>query len=419
MIIIKAVQSGLALLLIVLSLSCNQKANELILLNQKTAKGTPIVHMWEAPMPNPDKSAAGFPILQNVSHICIFKATPETGAYNHHSQLFHYQGKFYAMWSNHPHGEDCAGQRVLYSMSNDGINWDSWKELFPPPGDVKGWDQNGLFFWAGGWAVIEDKVYARALCTLREGFENSDGTSFSATRDKEHHFIKRIQYSDFIRRVYPDGRLGDIFPLSDNLPPTAQLDFSYTTPQNRQDSLLVQALKEAYKTPNQPESVDNVRLCEPTYYQAKDGTQLCLLRDLSHSHRIYVSIREKEGSWKLAMPTDIPDSPSLSTTVTLEKGTVFLIGNQTAPKFDNPAEPRHYKRDPLTIAVSLNGYLFDRVFALRSGRGEFRVEGVKGRGSGGGQYPSALVKNDKLYVQYSLRKEDICVSIVSIDNILK
>ena len=65
-------------------------------------------------MPNPDLPGAGYPVLTNARHVMVYRATRETGAYSHHSHLCVHNGRFYAMWSNHPHGEDGPGQRSHY-----------------------------------------------------------------------------------------------------------------------------------------------------------------------------------------------------------------------------------------------------------------------------------------------------------------
>lgn len=70
----------------------------------RSAKGTPIRHMWACPMPAPATRGAGFPVLDHARHSTIYTATRETGAYNHHAKLTWCDGRFLAMWSNHPHG---------------------------------------------------------------------------------------------------------------------------------------------------------------------------------------------------------------------------------------------------------------------------------------------------------------------------
>ena len=134
---------------------------------------------------------------------------------------------------------------------------------------------------------------------------------------------------------------------------------------------------------------------------------------------MYVSISPDGHGWDPAVAADIPDSPSLTTNVTLDDGTVVLIGNQMGPAFDNLDQVTHYGRDPLTVAVSPDGYRFEQAFALRCGTQQYRTPQLDVRGRGGGaQYPSAIVRQGILYVQYSMGKEDIWVSSVPVEAIL-
>jgi len=173
-----------------------------------------------------------------------------------------------------------------------------------------------------------------------------------------------------------------------------------------------------------PKAIEGHPLCERTVWRAPDGKIVLLARDDTYSHRMYVSIYDEEAKkWPPAYPTNIPDSPSKTTNVQLEDATVLLIGNQMAPEFDNGGKARHrrvrhYGRDPLTVAVSRDGYHFTKVFAFRCGQQQFRVprRQVLGRG-GGAQYPDALVRNGTLYVLYSMGKEDICFSWVPIEEL--
>ena len=161
-----------------------------------------------------------------------------------------------------------------------------------------------------------------------------------------------------------------------------------------------------------PKSVDGHRLAEPTVYRAADGKYVMLLRDSHYSHRMYATVSPDGRSWDPAVPTDIPDSPSLTTNVMLDDGTVLLVGNQMAPTFDNPEEIPHYERDPLMVSVSPDGYRFERAFALRCGLRPWRVSPYEVIGRGGGQYPSAIVHDSTLYVLYTMGKEDVWLSSV-------
>lgn len=167
-----------------------------------------------------------------------------------------------------------------------------------------------------------------------------------------------------------------------------------------------------------PVTIDHAGLTEVSYHEGRNGDWICLARDTQFSHRMYAAFSDDQGvTWSLARPTNIPDSPSLTTSVTLSDGTVLLIGNQCATDFDNPTTPKHYGRDPLVVSVSTSGYVFSNPQALRTGQQTFRIPDVSGRG-GGAQYPSAIVVSDKLYVAYSMGKEDIWVSIVDLTDVL-
>ena len=376
---------------------------------ETTAKGTPVAHMWACPRPDPAKLGAGYAILTQAKHVRLYRATRQTGGYSHHSHLTVHRGRFYAMWSNHPHGEDGPGQRVLFATSADGVSWEPWEELLPPPGPVKEWNGTGLAFSAGGWLVHDGRLHARAGCYANVGFENSERSSVSARRDRQHPFRKRRHHCSFAREVHLDGSLGPIFALGRRTPDSSEMTCPYRALDSDAGMKGIAAVLRASRHPRRPTADDTNRLCEATWYRAKDGGHVCLLRDDTYSHRMYVSTSSDGRVWATARPTDIPDSPSLSTTLTLADHTVLLIGNHMAPKFDNPHERKHYQRDPLSVAVSVDGYLFTRVYALRTGQQEFRVKGVGGRG-GGAQYPSAVVHKGVLYVQYSMGKEDVWVS---------
>jgi len=118
-------------------------------------------------------------------------------------------------------------------------------------------------------------------------------------------------------------------------------------------------------------------------------------------------------------PSDIPDTPSKAVTVTLDSGHVLLIGNQQAREFDRLEKPTHYNRDPLTISISPDGYRFEKQLVLRwEGGRRWRTEcrRVSGRGAGC-QYPAALRHDGKLYVIYSIGKEDIAISWFDLDRL--
>ncbi|HCD33244.1 MAG TPA: hypothetical protein DER01_12615 [Phycisphaerales bacterium] len=388
-------------------------------------RGIPVVNMWHNPMPTAT-SDAGYPTLVAAEHATIFQASIQTGGYNHHPSFMMHGGKFYATWSNHPKGEDSPGQRVLFSVSDDGLHWAPFSESYPPPRPVGEFEESGYYCVASPWFVHKDKVYACAQLFETMGWENADGTELQVKRDAKHNFKSYRFVARLIRPLEKDETLGPIISLHpDEMPAPGELDLAVVDVATVSDEQAeaARAIRRYYSKRARkyvdfpPHGVDPSRLCEPTTYTATDGTFISLLRDDMYSHRMYVSVLDESTKrWSKALPTNIPDSPSMSNAVTLPDGRVVLIGNQMATAFDNADKRRHYGRDPLVLSVSNDGYRFTSAYALRCGKQQYRVPNVKGRG-GGPQYPNLSVYGDKLYVMYSIGKEDIAVTIVPLSAI--
>lgn len=386
--------------------------------------GTPVIQMWQTTMPQKDIVGAGFPILTSAQHVTIFQATLDNGGYNHHPNLLMYNGRFYATWSNHPKGEDAPGQRVLYSTSNDGIHWQPYAQSYAPPQAIGQFTEVGYYCVASRWFVHEDQVYALGMLYEGMGWENATHTELQPTRDKTH-FYKKHRFVTLLMRPLNGKELGPMVALNpEELPKAGRLKLPIVevSKVSKKQAFALEALRKDVKQRQKirlnfpPESVDPCRLVEPTIYTATDGKKISLMRDDRFSHRMYVSVfDEATKQWAKGFPTNIPDSPSLSKAVTLADGRVLLVGNNMAPEFDKE-QPRHHGRDPLMISVSHDGYRFTSAYALRVGRQPFRVPFVRGRG-GGAQYPDVKVVGDKVYVLYSVGKEDIAISVVLLSDL--
>lgn len=392
-----------------------------------TARGVPVIKMWRASMPQPDVMGAGYRPVPGITHRKLYDATWETGAYNHHTRIAVHDGRFYGSWSNGFFAEDASGQRVLFSTSEDGAHWSDWRVLFPSPDEIRGNGEPGYYLYAGGWESFDGKLYAAATFYRMLGFENADRTSFSPTADAEHLYHHMERHGVLMREVTPGGELGPIFMLEGKLPADGELLFDVLPAGAILSEDATKRLRTAYRGGDMSVvpphgmnigSDDDVRLSEGNAWQREDGTWVCLLRDDKFSHRKYVSVSQDDGAtWTPAMPTNIPDSPSAIVSVTLDNGTVLVLGNLMAPEsgFDNP-KPKHYDRDPLMIAVSKDGYTFTEAYALRAGQHDYVVPRTVVRGRGGGaQYPDFVVHDHALYVIYSMGKEAVWVSRVPLE----
>jgi hypothetical protein len=378
-----------------------------------TAQGTPVVPMWAAPQPTTDP-AAGFPLLAAAEHAMVWQpASRNEGAYNHHTALVHYQGRLFAMWDNHPTGEGGAGQRVLFAWSDAWGEWSAMHELLPAPGPIRNRNEAGIHYVCDRWLIHDETLYAIA-------YAGPMGTwTRAATAASPCYPVARA--------VARDGTLGEPFllrplPAGSDLPEYMQ-DYRHSEPQ----AALAQMLQVRYLRNNTVSwfsflgegvpaaGIDGAELIEPFTYRARDGGYVLLMRAWGHprnpvhNNRMYVSFSNNLYAWSAPQPTDIPDSPSRAEAVTLANGTVLLIGNQIAHTLDTGL---YLDRDPLTVAVSADGLVFNRVYALRADAPRsYRFAGVSGRNLGFG-YSSSLVHDGWLYTLYSIGKEDIGITRV-------
>jgi len=390
----------------------------------KTADGLPIRHMWDCPMPHPTAEGVGFPILHNARHRTVYTATRTCGAYNHHSTLIRHADAFFGMWSNHPLGEGGPGQKVNFSVSPDGDSWADHRQMFPAPDSIRPSKNLGLTLLPQRWVTIDGELHALANCHHNTGYTDAEGTKIVATWDEATRFKIREPQGVLIRNVAPDGTLGPIYASEPSLP--ARLPFDVSCLDDAKDAsfvsqmkgLLTKGLHELGSAGHsgqlrRPEAVRGHPLCEAVAYQAADGRFVKLERDSGYSHRMFFSSSADGAAWSAPRATDIPDAPSLTCALRAPNGAILLVGNQTAPAFDDPHVKRHYRRYPLTVSISPDGYTFTRAYALRCGKQDFRVDGIEGRG-GGGQYPDALIHAGQLHVLYSMGKEDIAFSSVDL-----
>ena len=370
--------------------------------SEKTTRdGTPVLSMWAAPMPDPKRPGAGFELLKNVEVANIFRPQSQDEAYSHCPELAWHAGRYHAMWINHPEGEDLPGQRVLYSSSSDARTWSPAVELYSPPGPLKrrseGGPMRGTRTKSYAWYKVDGRLFAIAGC----------------------YDEWRKDLTVIAREVLRSGLFGPAFALQGKVQvPTTWPVLSADDPSI---ATVAEKLWTMYQSPltwptqapvgwSQP-TVDEVQLWEPSVYRASDGRLVGLWRPKNFCHRMYGGISSDGRTFASVQPTDIPDTPSLARTVSLPGGGVLLVGNQVAGEFDNGDKVRHLSRDPLTVAISRDGYRFEKVYALRSGAPKLRF---KGTGGVGFQYPAAIVHDGKLVVVHTVGKEDVDVAVVSL-----
>jgi len=222
--------------------------------------------------------------------------------------------------------------------------------------------------------------------------------------------------------VLPDGSRGRRFWIADKAPQAAEMVPGPRYPalgdaqfDDIREAFL--AVSKEHYTRIGPESrlentmvaVDGHRLCEHAIYRRPDGMWVQLARDLDYSHRLYYAQSADGVDFTTPVQTDIPDAPSLTTAGRLPDGRNFIIGNFVHnPETD--ATERHYPRYPLVIALSTDGKVFDKAYAIRIEPTTVRFP--CGGSADGYDYPDAIVVDDSIWVVYSINKQDIGLSRV-------
>lgn len=302
---------------------------------------------------------------------------------NQHNYLAHFDGHFWAMWSDGPGvprgpanqhrdvvpGHDQAGQRVSFATSSDAVNWS-------PVGDLTGEPEPGFGWIARGLWVRDGKLLALASRYRAPGY---DGPGLQL-----HAF-------ELVERQPPVwSHMGVVFDDAlNNFPP--KLLPSGQWMMSRRDHLRnIHLLFGGTEAFDRWESVPFVGYRdtemvaeEPYWWILPDKSLVALFRDNAHSGFLFRAFSADHGrTWSAPVRTNFPDAASKFHGLQLRDGRYVLVSN---------THPR--RRDPLTIAISHDGLVFSKLGYLVGGR---HVD-----------YPHLIEHDDHLYVAFASAKQTV------------
>ncbi len=333
-------------------------------------------------------------------HIVINDVTKENGV-NQHNYLIHHNGRFWAMWSDGPAIEDRVGQVVKYATSEDGKNWSKARFLTPyPPSSgpesphYNTRSEEGFRWIARGFWKREGELLALASLDEAAGFfgESLELRAFKWDEKSQKWNDYALVYDNAINN-FPPKKL----PSGEWLMSRRTYDYS-----KRGVDFLVGGTEAIDQWESYPVLGTSTELAaeEPYWWILPDGESLmALFRDNRRSGYLYRSFSIDNGrTWSQPVQTDFPDARSKFHGLRLSNGQYVLISN---------SHPKH--RQWLTLAVSDDGMVFDRLF--------FLVEGDKN----GVDYPHVLEHDGYLYIThsggYGGRKQSVEVQRVKISDI--
>jgi hypothetical protein len=330
--------------------------------------------------------------------------------YNHAPMLAYWNGTFYLNYLSNPVGEHIPPGQTLLQTSKDGEKWSKPVVIFPPykipDGTVKK-DHPGVA--KNLYAVMHQRMgffVSKNNKLLTLGFY---GIVLDAKDDpNDGNGIGRV-----VREVLKDGSFGPIYFIRHNTSWTQKSDYPMYT--DSQDKGFVQACEELLGNRLVTQQwVEEADRNDPlislkgeykalSYYHLPDGRVVGLWKNA------LASISKNEGKSWLYSPKRAPG---------FVNSNAKIWGQRTSDgKYATVYNPSEF-RWPLAISVSDNGLNYKNLLlvngeitAMRYG-GNYKSYGpqyVRGISEGDGTPPDG-----KLWVTYSMNKEDIWISSVPV-----
>jgi hypothetical protein len=296
------------------------------------------------------------------------------------------------MWSDGPGVEDRVGQRVKFATSRDGLSWSKPEFLTPaPPESGPGTEfyatrsDKGFRWIARGFWKRGEELFALASLDEAAGFFGPSLVlrAFQLDETSQTWQDRGVIANDSINNFPPE------------LLPNGQWMMSRRTHDYKKTGVhfLVGGTESIRSWESFPVLGSSSELAaeEPLWWVLPDNSLLALFRDNRKSGFVYRSFSKDNGrTWSSPEQTNFPDATSKLHGLRLRDGRYVLVSNT------NPV-----RRDPLTIAVSLDGVTFTQLGYLV---GERHVD-----------YPHVMEHDGALYVAFSGGKQTVEVLHIPLD----
>lgn len=316
---------------------------------------------------------------------------------NQHNYLHFYDGKYWMMWSDGP-GEprkgvspeehyhkvphhDRANQWVSFAYSNDGLDWSPIYNLTGMPKEGYGWIARGFWEREGKLLALASHYKApgyRGDSLHLDAWELVEGDSASW---EYQGLVQNNTLNNFAPKKIPSGEwmmsrrdsLGDTYMMVGG---TEAIDQWEIFPIIRRDDEALSAE-------------------EPYWWILPDNNLVGLFRDNKRSGYLFRAFSFDNGrTWTKPARTNFPDATSKFCATQLPDGRFVLVSN-----------PRPGKRDPMTIAISDDGLVFNKMGYLVGGR---HID-----------YPHVMEHNGHVFVAFAGAKQTVEVLKIKISDLDK
>lgn len=349
-------------------------------------------------------SLSSIPLL-SIEKATIYDPSSTNWSYSHHASITYFNGKFYAVYSNGISGEDDPGQRVMISSSSNFYSWSTPQVLKSP---VLG--SNGLYhvLTPGGITVADNKLVVYYTENERQiGYESeeppvrinpqlfavssSDGTNWSEPVDLE-------------LRAYPSHKPSIL--SSGRLLMTTNSSFFYT---DTQSGLYDWKQAGSTRASNCLPDANKPSLVEGAILQHNNGHIYTLFRAGANEYGFLWQSLSTDGglTWSIALKTRFTDNNTKSHFGNLPDGRYYYVGT--------PDSSVRGARHPLVLAISTDGFSFDKTYIIAKDKHTRKYNG-KWKGGDFG-YPYSIVHDGYIYVIVSRHKEKIEVIRIALNQL--
>ncbi|MCW8132290.1 MAG: exo-alpha-sialidase, partial [Planctomycetota bacterium] len=327
----------------------------------------------------------------------LHHAEPGRDQYAHHACIAHADGRFFAAWSGGACNEDSPGQVVRFALSRDGAAWEAVRTVNHPAAPHARWTAGGFWQHPAGLRLLAvryssaryvDGEREPGVCWTDLATEQFawNGSSFEPLGVLLEDF-----YANEAPRRLPGG------------------GWMTTGVNGRHDALVAirgEAETSAWRVITLSKRAEDAKLTEPSWYACADGTIRVLLRDDGGSRRLFLC-ESSDGGASFTPPraTDFTDAQSKFFALALPSGRIAVVGNPS---------PHDLRRRMLAVALSDGGRSFARMRLVRlDAKAAARSPGM--HKAAGFQYPNACAAKGRLWVIYSVNKEDVALSSLPLE----
>ena len=374
------------------------------------------------PTMTPEQAAAAVTHVDGTVFTKIKNDTAAVTTFNpdwkftHHPGLTVFKGKIYAAFSQHEHGEDHPGQRMVVASSSDFYTWSEPTVVIDAfQGTLT---NNKTAIVPCGIYVADGKLFVTAMShdygpnhfdeagDFKGGGDNAAAvtTNYMAYTEDGVHWSEPVVCgalaSDNLRQTYFGRWLcvsGVRFYSSDEKVPDGFFwDNKGLT--NDQIADVKKRIEPLTKNPVFTES---------TWYQTKDNVLFMMSR--SNTGVMYLTQSYDGGeTWTDSHPTNFSSSNNQFPMGELPDGRIYAVGTPFNEK-------GVWEQWPLNLYVSKDGYNFDKAYTISDERYQIVEHGYSKGGYFG--YPHVAKDDTYLYVLHSKMKEVMEIHRIKLSDI--